>query len=186
MGYGDHPHGMHLNLEALDREALESAALEVGVPLRTLLPSGYWKRKLGDDDEDGPHEKPRTGPGARKLPDLNEDFPLTHARLGKMISMVGNFALAVDKSSLTGDTPLRLIHRPAKSGITSKSEKTLTQQYESFRAGMESEETRAFYARLSVAWVVFFLFWIVRLSSRDVLWAHVDSFCFVGWDSSLF
>ncbi|KAJ7249438.1 hypothetical protein C8J57DRAFT_1521927 [Mycena rebaudengoi] len=148
LGIGNHPHGMHLNLEALSWKQLEAAAMEAGVPLSTLLPEGFKKRCMesGEGSLSGSNTDSRGG-RFESMPEPDADVPLTHARLGRMIAMIGSFALAVDKSGhLSGDIP---IVRPAE------------KSYDAFRSGMEKEETKAFYARLSVVWMVFILFWTV-------------------------
>ncbi|KAF7348617.1 Tandem pore domain k+ channel [Mycena venus] len=157
LGYGNHPHGMHLNLEALSWKQLEAAAMEAGVPLDTLLPEGFKEQR--EESEDGStHEQPRQAPAR---PDT--DIPLTHARLGRMIAMIGSFALAVDKSShLCGDVPISDIpSREPGPTPTPQFKKSLTLQYDAFRSGMEKEEAKAFYARLIVVWVLFIMFWMI-------------------------
>ncbi|KAF9067066.1 hypothetical protein BDP27DRAFT_1226488 [Rhodocollybia butyracea] len=100
------------------------------------------------------------------------DIPLTHARLGRMIAMLGGYALAVDRSgALKGTTtserkginafPSKI--RASNSGSTShskKANKSLSQQYDAYRVAMEKEETKAFYARLVVVWTLFVAFWM--------------------------
>ncbi|KAJ7753828.1 hypothetical protein B0H16DRAFT_1544072 [Mycena metata] len=138
LGYGNHPHGMHLNLEALS-----------------------WKQKS----------------------------PLTHARLGRMIAMIGSFALAVDKSShLSGDvrtTPIDTSTSDDRPEPTPQFKKSLTLQYDAFRAGMQKEETKAAYARLVVAWALFILFWMIGslIFMKTERWSFGVSlyFCFVAF-----
>lgn len=75
--------------------------------------------------------------------------------------MIGSFALAVDNSGhLRGDVPS--VPKPSDSGpaATPQFKKSLTLQYDAFRSGMEKEETKAFYARLVVVWVLFIMFWM--------------------------
>ncbi|KAL0061386.1 Potassium channel [Marasmius tenuissimus] len=97
-----HPHGMHLNLEALTDAQLEAAALEAGVPLRELLPPEFWKRRREQRRGGG-----RSDPNWWSIPILQaqrdvdmEEVPLTHARLGRMTAMLGSFALAVGRSGV--------------------------------------------------------------------------------------
>ncbi|KAJ7868633.1 hypothetical protein B0H14DRAFT_2729837 [Mycena olivaceomarginata] len=182
LGYGKHPHGMHLNLEALSWKQLEAAAMEAGVPLDTLLPDGFRERH--QESEDGSsHEEHRPGPA----PDAN--IPLTHARLGRMITMVGSFALAVNKSGhLTRDSPV--INPPSNSRGTGSAptpqfRKSLTLQYDAFRSGMEKEEAKAFYARLVVVWVLFIMFWMIGsvIFMTTEKWSFGVSlyFCFIAF-----
>jgi hypothetical protein len=115
LGYADgqHPHGMHLGLEALTRAQLEAAAMEAGVPLDTLLPPGF--ENYADADARSTHSSAsqRTGEGIMagitglwremRSRDGHEDIEgqptLTHARMGRMIAMLGRFALAFHGAS---------------------------------------------------------------------------------------
>lgn len=146
--YHSHRHGTHLNLGVLTGAQLESAALEAGVPLSTLLPPDFkpWRRKAGSDSEKNPeHEE---GPNG---------MPLTHARIGRMVGMLGKFANAVHHSGrLAGDIPLELPPTPRITPLTSGGEA----KFESFKVEMEREEEKAFYASLTVAWALFLAFWI--------------------------
>ncbi|KAG5651636.1 hypothetical protein H0H81_007979 [Sphagnurus paluster] len=163
-GKNQHPHGMHLNLEALSWTQLEAAAMEAGVPLRSLLPEGFSpKVKHGDagtverPNESGDiptHRKPHAPPNVAGI-------PLTHVRLGRMVTMLGNFALAVDHSAFVkvpkpGDNLQVPENRDGN-----RDRRSVAEQYESLRASMEKEEKKAFYVRLIVVWIVFLLFWFV-------------------------
>lgn len=172
IGYGHHPRGMHLNLEALTGAQLEAAAMEAGVPLHLLLPTGFKIRNgvvshgrkrsgLESGDAEPGTVVPVPPDGVLRDPD-DTGMPLTHARLGRMIAMIGQFALAVHSSGrLAGDIPLE-VPRKTKPANNSNSKASLAQQYDSFKEGMEREEQKAFYARLTVAWILFILFWMVR------------------------
>lgn len=134
--------------------------MEAGVPLNTLLPDGFRERREESDDGSSHQGEP---PDAPPAPEPDADLPLTYARLGRMVAMIGSFALAVDKSSaLRGIAPAPLPQekRPAP---TPQFKKSLTLQYDAFRAGMEKEEAKAFYARLVVVWVLFIIFWTASL-----------------------
>ncbi|KAL4264001.1 two pore domain potassium channel family protein [Pleurotus pulmonarius] len=148
--YDSHRHGMHLNLEVLTGAQLESAALEAGVPLSTLLPPNFRPRrgKGGDDGEKNPKRAEEAG---------SSDMPLTHTRIGRMVGMLGKFANAVYHSGrLAGDIPLDLPPTPRITPLTSGGEA----RFESFKVEMEREEEKAFYASLTVAWTLFLAFWI--------------------------
>jgi potassium channel subfamily K, other eukaryote len=117
-GYGYHPHGKHLNMEALNRAQLEAAALEAGAPLKTLLPPLFRGCDItvtagGDivylDDERNQRDEEEGGVGEAILDGIaglwrgrsrderdaeSQAIPLTHVSLGRMIAMVGRFALA--------------------------------------------------------------------------------------------
>ncbi|KAJ7150894.1 hypothetical protein C8R43DRAFT_887165 [Mycena crocata] len=166
LGYGNHPHGMHLNLEALSWKQLEAAAMEAGVPLQSLLPDGFRERREGSDDASHDGDNPNANPDAPPVLEPDADVPLTHARFGRMIAMIGSFALAVDNSGhLRGDVPS--VPKPSDCGpaATPQFKKSLTLQYDAFRSGMEKEETKAFYARLVVVWVLFIMFWMASAIS---------------------
>ncbi|KAF7291980.1 Tandem pore domain k+ channel [Mycena indigotica] len=178
--HSHHPHGMHLNLDGLSWKQLEAAAMEAGIALDNLLPQGYRERREENDSRsssDRPVHHP-TPSGPVVLP-TDTTLPLTHARFGRMIAMIGAFALAVDESGhLRGDKQTHPNNiRPAK--------KSLTLQYETFRAGMQKEETRAFYARLVVVWVFFLGFWIVGglIFMKTERWSLGASlyFCFIAF-----
>ncbi|KAG5219815.1 Tandem pore domain k+ channel [Salix suchowensis] len=146
--YDSHRHGMHLNLEVLTGAQLESAALEAGVPLSTLLPPDFKPRRglAGDNGE----KNPKRAEGG------SSDMPLTHTRIGRMVGMLGSLqtpcttrggwqAISHLSSPYTRITPL-----------TSGGEA----RFESFKVEMEKEEEKAFYASLTVAWTLFLAFWI--------------------------
>jgi potassium channel subfamily K, other eukaryote len=121
LGQVPHPHGMHLNLEALTGSELEAAAMEAGVPLGTLLPPAYWRRK--HEGLDSPHATrvhghvpPPDHPAARV--DL-ESIPLTHARMGRMLAMLGGFAIALDRSGRANHDPNDLPHGMKSGELTS-------------------------------------------------------------------
>jgi potassium channel subfamily K len=183
-----HHHGMHLNLDGLSPSQLESAALETGVPLQDLLPTDFIIKTIKDVKErksvDGNH-----GQDDRKVLEnlckgLEEPAAntLTHARLGRMIAMLSHFAFAMHGSSARDagmvihhvhdhedDTSHHSDHMHAATEVAPPGQgpsKDVAQSYESFRAGMEREERKAFYARLIVACSIFVLFWVV--SDRSV------------------
>ncbi|KAJ7056198.1 hypothetical protein C8F01DRAFT_993501 [Mycena amicta] len=190
--HSNHPHGMHLNLEALSWKQLEAAAMEAGVPLSTLLPEGFREQREESDDGSYHEQHPREGsmiiPGAVD-PTRDTTLPLTHARLGRMIAMIGSFALAVDRSGhLRGDVPNGGQHHDTVSQPAvqlPQFKKSLTLQYETFRSGMAKEEAKAFYARLIVVWVLFLVFWIVGglIFMKTEGWGLGASlyFCFVAF-----
>jgi potassium channel subfamily K len=186
--------GMHLNLDALTLPELEATAMAVGVPLDELLPLNYMmsrqrrKRRATRNSADGSRKSDvenevgiEEGMACRGLnhPDMNK---LTYARMGKMISMLGRLALSVHASAAPDGTmpkddnlsiqPCDTIPPPTVTAVTGASGngEVSTQNYGSFRKGMEKEERRAFMARLIVALSLFVLFWVVSLcfsSLRD-------------------
>ncbi|KAJ7474538.1 hypothetical protein B0H11DRAFT_2035816 [Mycena galericulata] len=179
LGYGNHPHGMHLNLEALSWKQLEAAAMEAGVPLNTLLPEGFREQREGSEDSSSRDDNPEAHPPAE--PD--ENMPLTYARLGRMIAMIGSFALAVDRSThLRGE---RLPVKPPPLVSTPQFKKSLTLQYDAFRSGMAKEEAKAFYARLIVVWVIFITFWmsgsLIFMKTEGWTFGISLYFCFIAF-----
>ena len=251
-GYGYHPHGKHLNMEALNRAQLEAAALEAGAPLKTLLPplfkgrditvtaggdivdldNGRDQRSERDEDEGGMGEAILEGIAglwrgrSRDERDAeSQAIPLTHVSLGRMIAMVGRFALAQHRPTQmhmsmpmnTGEvspplssplspvleekekekekegeneedevtpriidlsdplprsptqSPPRL-HSPNRSRspvpiLNNASEVevdfTLTYPHDSDKIGIAKEERKAFYAQVTVALMLFVVFWTV-------------------------
>ncbi|KAJ7199234.1 hypothetical protein GGX14DRAFT_662452 [Mycena pura] len=166
-GHGHHPHGMRLNLEALSWKQLEAAAMEAGVPLNTLLPEGFRERCKDSGSYNGSSRAGESSPTTPQMTDverrLDENIPLTHARLGRMIAMIGGFAIAVDKSGhLRGDPSAVPVPARREGPVeTPQFKKSLTLQYDAFRSGMAKEEAKAFYARLVVVWMLFLMFWII-------------------------
>ncbi|KAK7059765.1 tandem pore domain k+ channel [Favolaschia claudopus] len=157
LGNGAHPRGMHLNLEALSWKQLEAAAMEAGVPLDTLLPEDFIERHMARDEE---HKY--TEHNHRPEVALDATTPLTHARLGRMVSMIGSFALAVHKSShLSGDVDSTIPSAQNNKSVPLKQPNSEMLHYDAFRTGMETEETKAFYGRLAVVWMLFITFWMI-------------------------
>ncbi|KAF5356550.1 hypothetical protein D9758_008291 [Tetrapyrgos nigripes] len=234
-----HPHGMHLNLEALTDSQLEAAAMEAGVPLVELVPEKVWEKRekkarkekerrekklqkeKGKEKEKNPGrdagaegEKRPSSPqgglspqnhtpsapsstsplrrptnqrnrssGLAYLPfwfdklkraqsEINpEEVPLTHARLGRMIGMLGAFGMAF---SLGRWSPVAASADARKSDInghagpsdakpTSSDGFDMDAAYRQKRLKEEAaeEERKAFYAQLSVVWTLFLVFWMV-------------------------
>ncbi|KAJ3996122.1 hypothetical protein F5050DRAFT_1761769 [Lentinula boryana] len=204
LGAVAHPKGMHLNLEALEGSALESAAMEAGVPLSELLPPGFAKRwaekhpsRGGEDSRSTSFSSTASASArmSRQISDSNlssrldawmsrlqnvqknlshntDDIPLTHARLGRMVAMLGGFALAINRPGALQGSDNRSSSKPIKADTANgglllkasssiKEEKTISQQYDAYRHAMEREEVKAFYARLTVVWTLFLVFWLV-------------------------
>ncbi|KAF8880080.1 hypothetical protein BD779DRAFT_1110534 [Infundibulicybe gibba] len=159
---GGAPRGMRMNLDALTWEQLEGAALETGVPLSALLPRGYRGRHTKSQDA-------REG--------YPQETPLTHARLGRMAALVGHFALAMHKSAEPADSVGAEVSVDEMQGSLDGSE--------SVSASLQSEETRAFYARFTVAWILFLVFWTVGsvIFMRTEGWEYGTAmyFCFIAF-----
>ncbi|KAF9259111.1 voltage-gated potassium channel [Marasmius fiardii PR-910] len=208
LGVVPHPHGMHLNLEVLTDSQLEEAAMEAGVPLCYLLPSGFWKKRRGISESVG-RSKSGMGMGMgmsrggaadpetltpdglrvrqpRGEIDL-EEIPLTHARIGRMIGMLGGFALAAGKSEVWKPketekggvkTPQRVPPRPLPRRRSSDTTTTI-------HGGDEEAERKAFWIRFSVAWMLFIVFWVVGsgIFSATEGWSFGVAmyFCFISF-----
>ncbi|KAG6909925.1 hypothetical protein DXG01_014445 [Tephrocybe rancida] len=194
-----YPKGMHLNLEDLSWLQLESAAMEAGVPLYKLLPEGFQPRGQSVRESeravmgagDGSHEDgagnekvSSKGKGKAKERDNNLRFqpspilqgenslPLTHARLGSMILMLGNFALAMDEGSfvkvpkLGSDAAKAKRRRESPAAINvgghpASATQPIAERYEAFRSTMIVEERKAFWVRFWLVWLIFLGFWMV-------------------------
>lgn len=98
------------------------------------------------------------------------DVPLTHARMGRMIAMVGKFALAVDNSGhLNGTTPRpKGQSRKRSTEQPTAARETEATSYGIFQESIEEEEKRAFHSRLIVSLTLFLIFWTVGFPSFDV------------------
>ena len=148
------PTDKHLNLNALTRAQLEAAALEAGAPLADLLPSGHETSENGTGNVD-------TQPQPR----------LTHMRIGGMVSLLGQFAVAfahshidTDTKSVTNpdDTKGFVDEKPIREKLGVPFTRTLTMPDEElFLETVKAEEKVAFIARLSIAWLLFIVFWMV-------------------------
>ena len=150
-----------LNLDALTQAQLEAAALEAGAPLADILPSRF--------------ETPVDDAGNM---DIQPQPLLTHMQIGGMVSLLGQFAVSFVHSHVDDDTQssqTTLNRDDAEDSIDDRTvreklgvpfTRTLTNQdEESFLETLKSEERSAFIARLTLAWLLFFIFWVVCTSS---------------------
>ena len=147
-----------LNLDALTQAQLEGAALEAGAPLADILPSRL-ETPVGD-----------AGNASQPQP------LLTHMRIGGMVSFLGQFAVSFVHNNVNEDTETATNHedsideRPARERLEVPFTRTLTfLDEESFLETLKSEERNAFIARLSLAWLLFIIFWVVCTSSACFL-----------------
>jgi potassium channel subfamily K len=118
-----HPHhGMKLNLEALSFQQLQAAAMEAGVPLPELLPPNFKMKKPGTrKGGDGESIRTCTDGGqdlnANEKPEDTvhyEDTTFTHATLGRMIAMLGRFALTIHANGIPGPSPAVTVNNGEK------------------------------------------------------------------------
>ncbi|THV07162.1 voltage-gated potassium channel [Dendrothele bispora CBS 962.96] len=235
-----HPHGMHLNLEALTESQLEAAAMEAGVPLSELVPKEFWekrekklrkererrerrekerrnKEKLtergarGQTDEEKeplsrtgppssqpispPNSSHATRPSNPRNPSSSfgrwqsewfnrlkriqraidpDEVPLTHARLGRMIGVLGSFGMAFSMGRGRRIVPGPSVDTGVNAGANAGPSSTIPHPdspgefdfdtaYRQKRLKEEAaeEERKAFIARLSVVWTLFLVFWMV-------------------------
>ncbi|TFK37156.1 hypothetical protein BDQ12DRAFT_653043 [Crucibulum laeve] len=171
--YPGYPRGMRLNVEALDAQQLQASALEAGIPLSMLLPA--------DDKE-------RTG---RYPDDFRQDnsptIPLTYTRLGGMIAFIRRMAIAVAVGITNIPEELKTAREDSTSNTGQEDHDIVEMQQmeESFEDSVESEEKRALYAQLSVAWGLFFIFWLTGslIFSKTEGWEYASGmyFCFIAF-----
>lgn len=159
------PNSKHLNLDALTQAQLEAAALEAGAPLADILPS---KVETPVDDAGNV--------------DIQPQPLLTHMQIGGMVSLLGQFAVSFVHSHVNEDTQSSqtatnhnntedsIDDRPVREKLGVPFTRTLTIQDEvSFLETLKSEERSAFITRLTLAWLLFIIFWVVCTSSACFL-----------------
>ena len=168
-----------LNLDALTQAQLEGAALEAGAPLADILPS-----KLETPDDAGNM-------------DTQPQPLLTHMQIGGMVSLIGQFAVSFTHSHVNDDTQTSssttnhdnensVDERPVRERLGVPFTRTLTiQDEELFLETIKSEERSAFIARLSLAWLLFIIFWVVCTFSA-ILFFVVTYFRFIKAGAVIF
>ena len=165
--------GKHLNLDALTIAQLEAAALEAGAPLADILPS---RLETPIDDAEG-------------NVDVQPQPLLTHMQIGGMVSLLGQFAVAFTHSHVNDitqtttnqdDTQDSLDDRPGRERLGVPFTRTLTvQDEESFLEVLKAEERSAFIVRLSIAWLLFIVFWVVCTTSACLCRSEITDFQFI-------
>lgn len=159
---------MRLNLRALSEAQLQAAAMEAGAPLRQLLP-------------EHPHHLDHRDHQAYDLDGGPEPTSPTHHRMGKMISVLGNFAYAFS----VGQHPSRMMDEGDVQAINGA--RTRLDDDDGFSGGLtlvelEREERRLFALRITAAFVLFFTFWLVRyLVHSSETCAHARNSFRSGW-----
>ena len=153
-----------LNIDALTQAQLEGAALEAGAPLADILPSSSGLETPVDDSGNV---------------DVQPQPLLTHMRIGGMVSLLGQFAVSFVHSHVSDDIQIATNHddteetvdeRPVRERLEVPFTRTLTiQDEETFLETLKSEERTAFIARLTLAWLLFIIFWVVCTSSACFL-----------------
>ncbi|EDR12585.1 tandem pore domain K+ channel [Laccaria bicolor S238N-H82] len=179
------PRHKRLNVEALSLAQLEAAAMEAGAPLASLLPPNF---RLSDEDNaaGGWHPSEPVGGGGG-----TGGSPLTHIRLGRMLALLGNFALAmghgehVDHIHTEEEEDSYDDHEDSGSYHGVPLTYTMTMDPDVFDATVEAEEETAFYARLSAAFLLFFMFWLVGsaifMKTEGWRFGTAVYFCFVAF-----
>ena len=179
------PRHKRLNLEALTDADLHAAALETGAPLSKLVPEEFRnKRNL---------ESP-TGVSLSHRPTIEHgqgvptSTSLTHFRLGGMLAVLGNFALAVTHGTINDDsaedtpdattTPpeiavvneeessnnkpgANISNHPPRAGVPLTMTATIHEDDRSMEATFAADVKYLFYTRLSFAFLLFLIFWAV-------------------------
>ncbi|OCH88377.1 voltage-gated potassium channel [Obba rivulosa] len=194
-----HPSGKHLNLNALSNAELEEAALEAGVPLELFLDPGPRRY------QDALAVAGREGAAAARAGTHGDPWPPepatpTHAQLGRMAAVLTKVALAIsgrqtdEKENGGGggggrDPALERYARVPKWLLQFRHGALHASRfsYEELEESMRIEEKRAHYAKLIVAWSLFFLFWIIgsAIFSSTEGWSFGIAmyFCFVAFST---
>lgn len=184
------PPGMRLNLEALSRAQLEASALEAGVPLATLIPSGF----VAADDvpvtstDSGSSSGWAQHPLAQHIENAfrpTEARTMTHARIGAISLILTRFAFAAThnhtpppppaprgnggvaftrhESIFAGETIEASDNAyAARFGLGDDVASSWDHDYD-FRSVAHMEK-KAFYAKLTIAWSLFLVFWTVSIT----------------------
>jgi len=169
-----------LNIEALTDADWNAAALETGAPLSQLLPEEVRMRR-----QDSADRSPGIPPSNQREQGRPMPHSLTHFRLGGMLSIVGNFALAVSNGEKEPDqdtrdsddvpTPPEVpdVERgqeeesnPPKAppGVPLSISTSIQEDNYYTEARLEMDAKQMFTARLCIAFSLFFTFWLVRKS----------------------
>jgi hypothetical protein len=139
---------MELNYGALTLSQLQGAAMEAGAPLEKLLPEGYVIDSKGEKLEGAFPELPRPRLGTLRMPS-------TYNNIGRMISMLGYFALATSRRvPESDDTTIRV-------DADERGTPEIHQEDEDDYTFVAKGEQKAFWAKLIVAWSIFTIFWMV-------------------------
>ncbi len=180
------PRHKRLNVEALTYEDLHGAALETGAPLSRLVP----------EELRVPRRSPTTG-YPRLTIEYGQGLPssmsLTHFRLGGMLALIGNFAMAVTYStSFSSESPSFIENSGVQENTTHPDNVALRDERERISNDNLNEDQRMearpthgvplmendvlmeerleedakylFYTRLSIAILLFLVFWMVSHS----------------------
>ncbi|KZP17478.1 voltage-gated potassium channel [Athelia psychrophila] len=206
------PPGMRLNLEALTHSQLEASALEAGVPLETLIPEGFLAA-----DQHLPRVVDGTGswaqhPLAQHIESAfrpTEARTPTHGRIGAISLILTRFAFAATHNHTPAPAPDEAGrgHVPFTHHDTIFAGDTIEPSANAFAVGQQyitrnratsldvgydpvtvaSIEKKAFYAKLTVAWTLFIVFWTIgsAIFSATEKWSYGTSmyFCFVAFST---
>ena len=184
------PQHKRLNVEALTYEDWHAAALETGAPLSRLVPEELRVSRRRTPTTGYPLPERLTIEHGQGLPN---SMSLTHFRLGGMLALIGNLAMAVIYSTSSG-SPSGMENSGVQDNTTHPDNVALPgererisndnedQQMEDARLThgvqltaihendvlmeerLEEDTKYLFYTRLSVAILLFFVFWMVSHS----------------------
>ena len=176
------PRHKRLNLEALTDADLHAAALEAGAPLSKLVPEAL--RTNGNSPPTVPlSPRPTTIEHGQGIP---TSMSLTHARLGGMLAVLGNFAMAVTPAA-NANAAEEIPNATATSAVVNEGETnnddheamsdhpprsasyrvpltmtaTMHDDDHSMEASLAEDAKHLFYTRLGIALLLFFIFWAV-------------------------
>ena len=168
-----------LNLEALTDADLLAAALEAGAPLCKLVPEALRTNRNPPSAD----HRPITIEHGQGVP---TSMSLTHARLGGMLTVLGNFAMAVTPGA-NADAAEENPDATAMSGVVNEEETndddheaisdhppesashrvpltmtaTMHDDDHSMEATLADDAKHLFYTRLGIALLLFLAFWVV-------------------------
>lgn len=176
-----------LNIEALSDVDWNAAALETGAPVCKLVPEAL--RMLRRDSAERPHGVPLSNrPTIDNGNGVSSPHSLTHFRLGGMLAILGNFAIAVSHGAPTeadapqntndGTTPQPeapttavdensneeepSLRRSAPLGVPLTITATINEDDFHTEASLEKDAQQMIVARLFIAFSLFLAFWLVR------------------------
>jgi len=172
-------------LEALTDADLNTAALEAGAPLSRLVPEELRINR------NSPSGVPLSRPTIEHGQGAPTSLSLTHFRLGGMLAVLGNFAMAVSAHGANTDTAEDNSdekNTPPEIAVVNEGEAsnneqeaisdypprfssrrvpltitaTISEDDRSMEATLTEDVKYLFYTRLGFALLLFFIFWAVR------------------------
>ncbi|KAG9311807.1 hypothetical protein JVU11DRAFT_8054 [Chiua virens] len=186
-------HGTKLNLWALPHCELEAAALEVGIPLDTLLPEDFYDTYNQERCNHSPGVEHHALPSwfvvhpVYRRPTLST-MPLTHRRLGAMAVMLSKQSFAVYESH---GTPLPDVHGDQDDLVAQDTSGSLIKNFSDdsgdYRKAVADAEKNAYVIRSGLSWGLFLVFWMggAAIFKATEGWSYGSSiyFCFVSFST---